>query len=94
MKESVDLCLLQGVSKEIDGCDMKCKDGLMVPLSNKELLSWATPWKNALILNNRKIYIIDLHDDYYQVVFSSEEDYKFALYKTPWMVVDHYLIVQ
>ncbi|KHN30914.1 hypothetical protein glysoja_017451, partial [Glycine soja] len=38
--------------------------------------------------------IIDLHDGFYQVMFSSHEDYNFDLYEAPWMVADHYLIVQ
>lgn len=31
---------------------------------------------------------------YFLVHFSAEEDYNHALYEGPWMVADHYLIVQ
>ncbi|KAH1210796.1 hypothetical protein GmHk_15G045021 [Glycine max] len=43
---------------------------------------------------NGIIQIINLHDGYYQVVFTTHDDYNFALFEGPWMVVDHYLIVQ
>lgn len=40
------------------------------------------------------IGIIDMHDVFYQVVFNNQENYNFALFEGPWMVIDHYLIVQ
>ncbi|KAL5127577.1 rRNA-processing protein fcf2 [Glycine soja] len=43
---------------------------------------------------SEKIQIIYLHDGFYQVVFNSQEDYKFSLYEGPHRVVDHYLILQ
>lgn len=33
-------------------------------------------------------------DGYFLVHFSTEEDYNHALFEGPWMIVDHYLIVQ
>lgn len=30
--------------------------------------------------HNGKIQIIDLHDGFYQIIFTSQEDYNFALY--------------
>lgn len=41
-----------------------------------------------------KIQIIDMPRGYYAVKFTSDEDYKHALMEGPWMVADHYLLVQ
>lgn len=38
--------------------------------------------------------IIDLQDGFYHVIFSNQEDYNLMLFKGPWKVADHYLIVQ
>lgn len=60
-------------------------------------------WESVLIFEsklqrswtkNGTIQIIDMHDEYYQVIFQNEEDYKHALFEGPWKVADHYLIVQ
>lgn len=40
------------------------------------------------------IKIVDMADGYYLVYFATEEDYNFALFEGPWMIADHYLIVQ
>lgn len=40
------------------------------------------------------IKVIDLSDDYFVVHFQQEDDYKFALFEGPWMIHDHYLIVE
>lgn len=41
-----------------------------------------------------KVKIIDLPRGYYAVQFDKEEDYQQVLFKGPWMVADHYLLVQ
>lgn len=41
-----------------------------------------------------KISIIDMPQDYYLVNFSSIEDYKHVLFEGPWLVADHYLLIQ
>lgn len=40
------------------------------------------------------IKVIGLSDDYLLVHFQQEDDYKFALFEGPWMIYDHYFIVQ
>lgn len=40
------------------------------------------------------IKIIDLPKGFYDVLFESENDYNRALFQGPWMVADHYLLVQ
>lgn len=37
---------------------------------------------------------MDMADGYFLVYFSTEEDYSFALFEGPWMIADHYVIVQ
>lgn len=36
----------------------------------------------------------DVSREYYQVLFSSNEDYNHAIFDGSWMVVDHYILVQ
>lgn len=40
------------------------------------------------------ITLVDMAEGYFLVHFSAMEDYNHALFEGPWMVVDHYLIVQ
>lgn len=40
------------------------------------------------------IKIVDMADGFFLVYFSSDQDYNFALFEGPWMIQDHYLIVQ
>lgn len=40
------------------------------------------------------VKIIDMPRGFYAVLFDSAEDYQHALYKGPWMVANHYLLVQ
>lgn len=41
-----------------------------------------------------KIQLTDLPKNFFVVQFSSPEDYKHALFEGPWMLADHYLLVQ
>lgn len=38
--------------------------------------------------------MIAIEGNYFLVKFSSLDDYNFAKYEGPWMIVDHYLIVK
>nr|KYP69874.1 Retrovirus-related Pol polyprotein LINE-1 [Cajanus cajan] len=38
--------------------------------------------------------MIDMPNDFYLVQFTEEEDYRHALYEGPWMIADHYILVQ
>lgn len=40
------------------------------------------------------IKLVDMQDGYFLVHFLAEEDYSYALYEGPWVIVDHYLIIQ
>lgn len=53
-------------------------------LENKILRDWAEA---------SKVKIIDMPRGFYAVQFNSLEDYNNVLYKGPWMVVDHYILV-
>lgn len=46
-------------------------------------------WQKKIFLK-----IVDMPEGYFLVHFSTEEDYSFVLYEGPWMVANHYLIVQ
>lgn len=54
-------------------------------LENKLTRDWA---------RKGKIKIIYMPRGFYVVTFSEEEDYQHALYQGPWMIADHYLLVQ
>nr|KYP63748.1 hypothetical protein KK1_018330 [Cajanus cajan] len=54
-------------------------------LDNKVQREWA---KSGIVR------LVDLTQDYYLVQFSSEDDYKHALYEGSWMIADHYIVVQ
>ncbi|WJX19336.1 hypothetical protein P8452_09045 [Trifolium repens] len=43
---------------------------------------------------NGAITIVDMVDGYYMVHFQNKEDYDHALFEGPWLVADHYIIVQ
>nr|KYP68757.1 hypothetical protein KK1_022398 [Cajanus cajan]KYP68759.1 hypothetical protein KK1_022400 [Cajanus cajan] len=54
-------------------------------LDNKIQREWA---------KTGSVRLIDLSQDYYLVQFASEEDYKHALFEGPWLIADHYIVVQ
>ncbi|KAJ1382865.1 hypothetical protein SESBI_43849 [Sesbania bispinosa] len=43
---------------------------------------------------NGDIRVMDISEDFYLVRFSNEGDYKHALFEGPWLIADHYLLVQ
>nr|KYP33174.1 hypothetical protein KK1_045993 [Cajanus cajan] len=40
------------------------------------------------------IRLVDLSQEYFLVQFTVEEDYKHILFEGPWMIADHYIVVQ
>lgn len=49
---------------------------------------------NALWRPKSHFEMIAIPGDYFLVRFSSMEDYNFAKFEGPWMILDHYLIVK
>ena len=49
---------------------------------------------HILLERDRQIKIINISDDYYMVTFTYESNYKFAFQKGPWVITNHYLLVQ
>lgn len=45
-------------------------------------------------IRNGTIRIVDMVDGFFLVYFSSDQDYNYALFEGPWLIQDHYLIVQ
>ncbi|GAU14562.1 hypothetical protein TSUD_96260 [Trifolium subterraneum] len=43
---------------------------------------------------NGKIELVDMDDGNFLVYFTTKADYLHALYEGPWMLADHYLLVQ
>ncbi|XVE49009.1 hypothetical protein DITRI_Ditri01bG0047500 [Diplodiscus trichospermus] len=48
----------------------------------------------ALWMPKAQIELVAIDNDYFIVKFESKEDYDFAKFEGPWMVMDHYLIVK
>lgn len=80
---------------ELDKWSEPWKEALVVSLLGKKV--------NFRMLENKlqrdwarkgTIQITDLAKNFYVVQFSSKEDYKHALLEGPWMLADHYLLVQ
>lgn len=49
---------------------------------------------NSLWKPKAKIEMVAMENDYYIVKFASIDDYEFAKYEGPWMIMDHYLITK
>ena len=48
----------------------------------------------ALWLPKSQMELVAIDNDYFLVKFASVNDYKYAKYEGPWMVLDHYLIIK
>lgn len=71
------------------------KFSLVVKLLGKRIgFKWMNQRLHHLWARNGEIKVIDLTDDYFLIRFNSEKDYHFALFEGPWMIADHYLLVQ
>ncbi|KAH1246517.1 hypothetical protein GmHk_06G016586 [Glycine max] len=95
-----DLAMLENLSLDATQKTQKDHDGIVIPISdekpwkNRLLVKVLGAWVNFRIIEaklqrswtkNDTIQIIDVQDGYYQVIFTSADDYKFALYEGPWM---------
>ncbi|KAI9110340.1 hypothetical protein K1719_018782 [Acacia pycnantha] len=65
-----------------------------------KVLGWSVP-KHVLMDRVRRMWkpkqslkVVPLSNEYYIVSFSSKEDRDYAYYEGPWMINDHYLLVQ
>lgn len=98
-----DLAMLENLSWDATQKTQKDHDGIVIPISdenpwkNRLLVKVLGAWVNFRIIEaklqrswtkNDTIQIIDVQDGYYQVIFTSADDYKFALYEGPWMVAN------
>ncbi|XP_057428997.1 uncharacterized protein LOC130722320 [Lotus japonicus] len=68
---------------------------LVVKLQGKKIgFRWMDQRLHRIWAKEGDIKVIDLAEDYYLVRFASENDYRVALFEGPWMIADHYLLVQ
>ncbi|RYR20560.1 hypothetical protein Ahy_B03g065740 [Arachis hypogaea] len=56
-----------------------------------ETMEW---WINRKWTKKEAVRVMDLVGGYFLVKFSSQEDYSHALFEGPWMITDHYLLIQ
>ncbi|KAJ1429723.1 Zinc finger, CCHC-type [Sesbania bispinosa] len=52
------------------------------------------PNVHHLWAKNEDVRVMDASEDFFLVKFSDEGDYKHALFEGPWLIADHYLLVQ
>lgn len=68
---------------------------LVVKLLGKNIgFRWMNQRIHRLWDREGDVKVIDLTDEHYLVRFAAEKDYLHALFDGPWMVADHYLMVQ
>ena len=67
----------------------------MVKLLGKKLGFQAmATWIRKGWAKRGEVKVLDLTNEFFLVCFADEGDYKHALFEGPWLVVDHYLLVQ
>lgn len=80
---------------EVEDWSQPWKEALVVSLLGKRVSFRVLENKlNRDWARNGTLRITDLPKNFYVVQFSSPEDYKHALFNGPWMLADHYLLVQ
>ena len=86
------------VEVSLEEYDEWCKPwkfSLIVKLLGKKLGFQAmATWVRKVWAKRNEVKVLDLTDEFFLVRFADEGDYKHALFEGPWMVVDHYLLVQ
>ncbi|XP_057444295.1 uncharacterized protein LOC130736485 [Lotus japonicus] len=71
------------------------KFSLVIKLLGKKIgFKWMNQRIHQLWAREGDMKVMDLADDYFLVRFGSEKDYVHALFEGPWMIADHYLLVQ
>ncbi|XP_020218065.1 uncharacterized protein LOC109801415 [Cajanus cajan] len=95
-EEDLDPCPTINVSQ--DKFEEWCstwRNALVINVLGKQISFKALENKiNRDWVRSGSIRIIDMPNDYYLVQFSAEEDYRHALYEGPWMIANHYILVQ
>ncbi|KAJ1436414.1 Zinc finger, CCHC-type [Sesbania bispinosa] len=86
------------VNVELEEYEQWCnpwKYSLIVKLMGKRMgLRFMSSKLKFLWTKNGDVRIMDISDEFFMVRFSDEGDYKHALYEGPWLIADHYLLVQ
>ncbi|KAJ1404587.1 Zinc finger, CCHC-type [Sesbania bispinosa] len=71
------------------------KYSLIVRLMGKRVgLRFMSMKLKHLWAKNGDVRVMDASEDFFLVKFSDEGDYKHALFEGPWLIADHYLLVQ
>ncbi|XP_057746892.1 uncharacterized protein LOC130966140 [Arachis stenosperma] len=72
-----------------------CKLSLIVkPLDNVLNLQALDRWVQRRWVKKGSIRVMDLEGKFFLVRFTDQDDYSHALFEGPWMIADHYLLVQ
>ena len=71
------------------------KFSLIVKLLGKKLRFHAMAnWIRRAWAKGGDVKILDLIDEFFLIQFTDEGDYKHALFEGPWLIADHFLLVQ
>ncbi|KAJ1427557.1 Reverse transcriptase zinc-binding domain [Sesbania bispinosa] len=71
------------------------KTTLIVKLLGKKMgFRFMSKRIQQLWANKGHVSVVDIDADYLSIRFADPDDYKHALYEGPWLIADHYLLVQ
>ncbi|RYR25694.1 hypothetical protein Ahy_B02g059655 [Arachis hypogaea] len=71
------------------------KQSLIVkPLGKKLNLPIMERWVNRRWSKKGAVHVMDLEGGYFLIRFSDQGDYAHAFFERPWMIADHYLLIQ
>ncbi|XP_057745645.1 uncharacterized protein LOC130963559 [Arachis stenosperma] len=59
-----------------------------------ECLPFMEKWVTRRWAKQSTINVTDLEENFFLIRFHAQEDYAYALFEGPWMIADHYLLVQ
>jgi hypothetical protein len=63
-------------------------------MGKKVSLKYITTKLRSLWCKKGDLSVIDLNEDFFVVHFKDMADYHFVLFEGPWLIIDHYLLVQ
>ncbi|RYR25947.1 hypothetical protein Ahy_B02g060002 [Arachis hypogaea] len=81
--------------EEYEGWCCPWKRSLIVkPLGKNLNLQAMEMWVSKRWAKKDVVRVMNLEENFFLIRFFNQEDYSHALFKRPWMIADHYLLIQ
>ncbi|KAL4307431.1 hypothetical protein AHAS_Ahas16G0277600 [Arachis hypogaea] len=77
-----------------DWCRPWKRSLIVKPLEKNLNLQAMERWVSKRWAKKDVVRVMDLEENFFLVRFFNQEDYSNALFKGPWMIIDHYLLIQ